>query len=104
MERLENRTFDELRVGERVTITRALSPTRTSSVSPTPPARSTPTRRRRPGHDQRLQAVATGAGWAQAMVGAALATRFPGPGTVLTRHSFRRERSRRARRRDHARR
>ena len=30
----------------------------------------------------------TGAGWAQAMVGAALATRFPGPGTVLMRHSF----------------
>ncbi len=88
MPRLENRTFDELQVGERVTFTHTLTPEDVerfadafAGLEPDAEAIGLST-------TNGFQAIALGAGWAQALVGAALATHFPGPGAVLVRHRF----------------
>ena len=93
MERLENRTFDELQIGERVTITRTVTADDVERLAEAAGALDPDAEESGLATTNGFMAIATGAGWAQVMVGAALATRFPGPDTVLTRHSFHVERT-----------
>lgn len=79
MERLENRTFDELQIGERVTITRTVTDDDVERLAEAAGALDPDAEESGLVTTNGFMAIATGAGWAQAMVGAALATRFPGP-------------------------
>jgi phosphate acetyltransferase/phosphate butyryltransferase len=88
MIRLENLTFDELKVGERVKFARTLREDdverladASAGLDPDAGAIGLPT-------TNDFQAIATGAAWAETMVGAAIATRFPGPGSRIVRHKF----------------
>jgi phosphotransacetylase len=86
MIRLENRTFDELKVGDRERFTRTLRDDdverladAAAGLDPDAGAIGLPT-------TNSFQAIATSAAWAETMVGAAVATRFPGPGALIVRH------------------
>jgi len=88
MTRLENRTFDELQVGDRQTLTRLVANDDVERIAEATAALDADAEAIGLSTTNGFQAIAMGAGWGEAFVGAVVATRFPGPGTLLTRHHF----------------
>ena len=88
MTRLENRTFDELQIGERETVTRTLTSEDVERVAEAAAALDPDAAAIGLSTTNGFQAIAIGAGWAEALVAAAIATRFPGPGATIGRHRF----------------
>jgi phosphate acetyltransferase/phosphate butyryltransferase len=88
MTRLENRTFDELQVGERRTISRSVSNEDVERIAEAAAALDPDAEAIGLSTTNGFQGIAMGASWGGAFIGAAIATHFPGPGSVLTRYSF----------------
>ena len=88
MTRLENRTFDELQVGERETVARTLTSEDVERVAQAAAALDPDAAAIGLSTTNGFQAIAISAGWAETLVAAAIATRFPGPGATIARHRF----------------
>ena len=88
MERLENRTFDELQVGERATISRTLTSEDVDRLVAAASAFDDDAAATGLTSGNGFQSIAMQAGWAGALLASAVATRFPGAGTLLVRHDL----------------
>ena len=86
MERIENFTFDELRIGDARSISRQLTPEDVERLAEAAGALDPLAERTGLPTTNYFQGVAISAGWAEALVAATVGTRFPGPGSTLTRH------------------
>ena len=88
MTRLENRTFDELQIGVSEMFTRTLTAEDVERFAEAAAALDPDAEAIGLSTTNGFQAIALGAGWAQGLVGSVVATRFPGPGAMLTHHRF----------------
>ena len=88
MDRLENRTFEDLQVGDRETVSHALTPADVERFAAAASALDPDAANSGLATTNGFQAVSASGGWAGALVGATLATRFPGAGTVLLRQNL----------------
>jgi len=88
MIRLENRTFDELKVGDREQVSRVLTEEDVERLAEAAAALDPDAEAIGLSTTNGFQAIATGAAWAEALVGGAVATRFPGPGAQILGHRF----------------
>jgi len=89
MTRLENRTFDELLVGERQTFARFVTNADVDRFAEAVAALDADAESIGLSTTNGFQAIALGASWGEGFVAAAVAARFPGPGTQWVRHNFR---------------
>ena len=88
MIRLENRTFDELKVGDREQVSRVLTEEDVERLAEAAAALDPDAEAIGLSTTNGFQAIATGAAWAEALVGGAVATRLPGPGAQILGHRF----------------
>jgi phosphate acetyltransferase/phosphate butyryltransferase len=88
MERLENRTFEDLQIGDRETVSHSLTPGDVERLAAAAGGLDPDAENSGLATTNGFQAIAAFGGWAGALVGATLATRFPGAGTALVGQSL----------------
>jgi phosphotransacetylase/acyl dehydratase len=88
MERRENRTFEELQIGDRETVSHVLTPADVERLAAAASGLDPEAENSGLATTNGFQAIGAAGGWATALVGATLATRFPGAGTALLRQNL----------------